>query len=409
MAYCSQHPMQIMENQTRFDLENALRAWREDCASRAGISFEDARELESDLRERVADLCKQGLSENEAFREAVQQVGPPSVLAQEFARENPLAVWRERLLWMVAAGFAVAVWRLTASFAILWFFQTFWELLPVSVPVGPFASFTESLVILAAAVMLATGRLDKLAGHLQCIVRTRQRLAIAGLGLLAVGVTARLFIPHPISLPGSAGFALLVVLVNFAGWPLLLLALGVFLFRPVPASDLGSLQLRLAATPAAVWRERVCWMAIGGLMVGFWKTVSWLCIKALFYTGDIHAPFNFEGRLFLPIYLLIHFSPVLVLSLLLRQRMRNGKSITGAALVRSPVLYAGVPAFVCAWTCLYLWSEYHWMPRESGVSFSALVSNFLFTFRWVWPVGLTALLLWLMPEVSKRQSSEFAE
>jgi hypothetical protein len=196
--------------------------------------------------------------------------------------------------------------------------------------------------------------------------------------------------------------------LNIAGWPLLLLALGVFLFRPVPASDLGSLQLRLAATPAAVWRERVCWMAIGGLMVGFWETVSWVCMKALFYTGDINAPLN-GGRLFFPIYLLVQICPVLVLGLLLRQRMRNGKSITGAALVRSPVLYAGVPAFVCAWTCLYLWSEYHWMPRESGVSFSAVVSNFLFTFRWVWPVGLTALLLWLMPAVSKRQSSEFAE
>ncbi|MPN29924.1 hypothetical protein SDC9_177379 [bioreactor metagenome] len=203
-----------------------------------------------------------------------------------------------------------------------------------------------------------------------------------------------------------------------AAWPLLLLTLGIFLFRPVCASDLGSLEWRLAVTPGAVWRERLRWMAIGGLMVGFWETVSWVCMKALFYTGDINASFNggivcfapFNGgRRFFPIYLLIQICPVLVIGLLLRQRIRSGKSITGTGLIRRPVLFLGIPAFVCAWTCFYVWSEYLWMPRESGVSFPAFVSIFLGTFRWVWPVGLTALLLWLMPEVSKRQSSEFAE
>lgn len=98
-----------MENQNRFDLEQALRAWREDCASRPGISPDNAKELESDLRERAADLLKLGLNEKEAFTGAVRQLGSPAELAREFARENPLAVWRERLFWIVAAGFTVSV------------------------------------------------------------------------------------------------------------------------------------------------------------------------------------------------------------------------------------------------------------------------------------------------------------
>jgi hypothetical protein len=395
-----------MENQDRFDLEQALRALREDCASRPGISFDNARELESDLRERVADLLKQGLNEKEAFSKALRQVGSPAELAREFARENPLAVWRERLFWIVAAGFAVSVWSLLTDGPLLWLVNTFGVLLPFHAPA--WFSLGGNLPLLAMAALLGSGKLQTLAQRMQSRTRLstlhaphaprssffrRRHLAFAAGCLLAVGLAVRLFGPYPLTAPES----LLVKVVGLSLWPLLLLFLGVSLFGPARAPEAATLALGQLRLPPVVWRERVFWMAVAALAVGVWRTVSWVSINALFYTGDINKPFLVAGPVFVGSHLLIELSPLLVLGLLLRQRIRVGKDVTAGTLVRSRAMIAFIPVAVCAWTALYLWSERYWRPAGVDISWSSIVANYFTTFRWLWPAGLALLILWLAP------------
>ncbi len=381
-----------MEPQTNFDLEQALRAWKDDCASRPGISFDNARELESDLRERVADLQQQGLSEKEAFSTAVRQVGSLGELAREFARENPLSVWRERLFWIIAASFALSIWSLLSSGPMLWFVNTFGVWLPVRAPA--WFALCGNLPLLALAILLASGRLEKVAARMRFF--SRRHLALAGGGLLAVALLVRLFGPYPLTAPES----LPVKVFSLCLWPLLLLSLAVNLFRPArgpksATSDSGPLQL-----PAAVWRERVFWIAVGGLAVGVWRTVTWVSIQTMFYTGDINKPFMF-GPLLVGSWLLIELSPLIVLGLLLRQRMRTGKDATVGKLVRSQALFAFIPIVVVAETAMALWSQYHWKPAGVDISWPGMVGDYFMNLRWLWPAGLALLILWLAGEKLK--------
>ena len=391
MAQCSQHPMQNMENQNRFDLEQALREWREDCASRPGISHDDARELESDLRERVADLVKQGLSEKDAFCKAIRQVGFPAELAREFGRENPLALWRERLFWIVGAGFIVSVWSLLSSGPILWFVNTFGVLLPL--PAGAWFSLAGNLPLLAIAVLLATGRLQNLAAHMRFF--GRKHLLLTGGCLLAAGLVVKLFGPGRLTVPES----LLVKAFGLSLWPLILLLLGTGLFRPGRpaesiASSLGSLRL-----PAVVWRECVFWMAVGTLAAGVWKSVTFASVQALFYTGDIYKPYTVNLVFVVGTFLVIGLTPLIVLALLLRQRMRVGKDATAGKIVRSRAFVAFIPVAVCAWAIVQLVSQYFWRPAGTSISFwSTILANYFVALQWLWPAGLALLITWLAPK-----------
>ena len=142
-------------------------------------------------------------------------------------------------------------------------------------------------------------------------------------------------------------------------------------------------------------------------MVGFWQTVSGLGIRALFLTGHINEHFNVG--LVLSVQLLVQLSPVILL-VILTQRTRRGKDIPGAALVRRRPLLAVLPALLSAWTGLQLWSLYSGIPREHGVSFPNVLTHYVTTFQWLWPVGLAALLLWLAPNrLEQERDSEFAK
>jgi len=381
--------MQNMENQNRFDLAKALRAWGEDCASRPGISHENARELESDLRERVADLLKQGLNEKEAFSKAIRQLGSPDELAREFGRENPLAVWRERLFWMVVAGFGVSVWSLLTAGPILWFVNTFGVLVPL--PPAAWFSLAANLPLLAMAFLLAKGRLESVAARFRFF--GRGHLAFAGGCLLAAGLAVRLFGPGRLTAPEH----LLVKAFGVSQWPLILLLLGICLFRPgrapVPfASSLGRSRL-----PTMLWRERVFWVAVGGMALGIWQSVSWMSMLALFYTGDINRPY-LDGPVLIGSFLLIELSPLVVLGLLLRRRIRVGEDATAENIVRSRAFFAFIPVAVCTWAAVQLAIQYFWRPAGANISFwSNVVANYFATFQWLWPAGLALLIMWLAP------------
>ncbi len=387
-----------MENQNRFDLEKALRAWREDCASRSCISLEAARELESDLCERVADLQKQGLKDDEAFQEALRQVGSPADLAREFARENPWVVWHDRLLWMVAAGFAFSIWQFISYSAITWFLQTFGVLLPFDLSIGAAVPVGTNLPVLAIAALLASGRLHKLTVRLDYFLQSRRRLALTGLALLVVAILIMALAIEPLYPPS---------LLAALAWPMALLSIALFLFDRSPMPKVQGCDSGWGR-PVAVWRERVCWMAVGALMLGLWQPASGLGLRALLINRLLINRLYNPG-LIVSAQLLVALGPVIPL-LLFAQRTRRGKDIPYATFVRRRPLLALLPAVLLAWTGLQLWSLYLGVPRGRGVFFSDVLNHYVTTFEWLWPVGLAALVLWLAPShLEQEQDSDFAK
>jgi len=89
-----------MENQTAFDLNLAIRTWRENLAQSAAFRAENLNELESHLRDSVARLEIANLSAEEAFLIASRRIGAGQGLEAEFGKLNRKMIWVDRLLWM---------------------------------------------------------------------------------------------------------------------------------------------------------------------------------------------------------------------------------------------------------------------------------------------------------------------
>jgi hypothetical protein len=111
MAGRSQHTGQIMENQTRFDLNAAIETWRNELAAQPNLASDDRRELETHLRDALASFQQRGLNDEESFWLARRRVGQPRQLGEEFVKADLAKAWRERIFWM-ALGIIV-FWELT--------------------------------------------------------------------------------------------------------------------------------------------------------------------------------------------------------------------------------------------------------------------------------------------------------
>ena len=107
-----------MENKTSFDLEAAVAKWRDDLAAQETIGAEQLRELESHLREAVAGFREKGLTEEEAFLLARRRIGPGEKVAEEYHQEDPNALIRTRVFWMLM-GVAGVLFLAEASRALM--------------------------------------------------------------------------------------------------------------------------------------------------------------------------------------------------------------------------------------------------------------------------------------------------
>src|SRR6188768_175167 len=79
-------------------LEAQIDTWRSHLQRRRTIGTRDAEELEDHLREQVATLVAQGLSDDEAFLVAVKRIGAIDALTREFAREHSDRLWKQLVL-----------------------------------------------------------------------------------------------------------------------------------------------------------------------------------------------------------------------------------------------------------------------------------------------------------------------
>jgi len=139
MADRSQHPGQIMETQTRYDLNADIEKWRSELAAQPNLTPEVRRELETHLRDAIAGFQQRGLNDEESLWLACKRVGQPQQLGEEFVKADPGKIWRERVFWMLAFVFVLdtlgsftqlIAWFIPDIFWAGWFMINRWYLIP---------------------------------------------------------------------------------------------------------------------------------------------------------------------------------------------------------------------------------------------------------------------------------------
>jgi hypothetical protein len=90
-----------MEDQTAFELNQAIQRWRENLANSPAFRRENLNELESHLRDSLAALKARGLPAEDAFLVATRRIGKSQQLEPEFSKLNRGTVWLGRAMWML--------------------------------------------------------------------------------------------------------------------------------------------------------------------------------------------------------------------------------------------------------------------------------------------------------------------
>ncbi len=292
MAGGSQHPVQIMENQARFDLNKALSDWKAELAGQPGIGAENIRELETHLLESVNTFKKNGCSDEEAFSKARRKMGSTCELGAEFAKENQLRIWRDRVFWMTTVPF----------FMTLFYLATEQLLVNLSQSIDAALGLTQSPVTYAICqcvpqllILVAFGS-GILFRRLHWIFANRRRFAAVGvIGIIGATLIAN----YSTELRNS-----ILIYEIFQ---------GSFLFFAVmiwPKELAAASSVKLSN--AAVWRDRLLWVGLAHLAISVWNLVPSMSVAPLQGTTN-HAARLWIGAMYLTIWLL----PMAVVGLLL--------------------------------------------------------------------------------------------
>ena len=221
-----------METQTRFDLTAAITNWQHELAQQPDLTPVVRRELETHLRDTVAELQSRGLNNEESFWLARRRLGKPEQLSDEFAKADLAKVWRERVFWVVLVLLVTIQWSFTVAAFFGWIART------VSIGGGLLFGnaahlFFDWVPIVVCAVLVAKGRFNFKGGGWQSFFASRRRMGLA-VGMWIVinaGMTAlacRDAITH--TTPNYvAWYNLFSLLFSFAVWPSILLGLLLWL------------------------------------------------------------------------------------------------------------------------------------------------------------------------------------
>ncbi len=116
-----------MENQTPFDLNEAIRRWQQSLAASPALSADNLEELASHLRASVQSLQADGLSEEEAFLAATRRLGERGALEREFAKINQDETRRrifKHAVAILAACLTIAVFILSNGMPVASYFRS---------------------------------------------------------------------------------------------------------------------------------------------------------------------------------------------------------------------------------------------------------------------------------------------
>lgn len=193
--------------------ETWIADWRAAVERGGAVDGPDADELESHLRDQIAELETAGLSGEEAFQVAVGRLGKVDQLTAEYAREHSDRMWKQlrtpdpdqrgRLSIAVMLGFAavaaaiVLVARFLAS-------STTSDMLLFNGPISPW--FIRDLGLFVLPV---------LAAYFVVVRRTpTRRVLVLAAGVVVLALAVNLF-PYP---PGSASDQLVWIHLPVALW-----------------------------------------------------------------------------------------------------------------------------------------------------------------------------------------------
>lgn len=101
-------------------IEQQIAQWRVELAQSQSLTPSDLDELESHLREEIANFQPMGLSQPEAFLLARHRLGEPHRLANEFSKVNGNPRRLERLTWIVLGACLYMVGALLAGSVSQW-------------------------------------------------------------------------------------------------------------------------------------------------------------------------------------------------------------------------------------------------------------------------------------------------
>jgi hypothetical protein len=118
-----------MESKNIFDLEQAISEWRKQMIAGGVRRPNILDELESHLREHVAQLMRSGLNKQQAFETAVRSLGKSATLKAEFAKTNSASRSRHRKDMVSALGVGLALFAVGIGFCYF-----------VMIPLGMLAS-----------------------------------------------------------------------------------------------------------------------------------------------------------------------------------------------------------------------------------------------------------------------------
>jgi hypothetical protein len=197
-----------MENETRFDLVQAVALWRQGLTSTTtGILPHEARELETHLFDSIDALKRLGLPEEEAFWLARRRLGPAAQLAQEFQKGEPSRFWRQKLCWLAGGVIGAYAWNTGFSFLSNILNQNWPVLRLQGSMVGPVIQLTGFLLINACLfrfiIKLARGQVPNLLPLTRTVFGTRLRLAFGLGGMLALGLSLAFADSRLVSKSGS--------------------------------------------------------------------------------------------------------------------------------------------------------------------------------------------------------------
>lgn len=103
---------QVPDDAAVESVEKQIDEWRTYVRKSRAITSRDAAELEDHLREQMASLGEEGLSQDEAFLVAVKRMGAIDALTREFAREHSDRLWKQLVLssdgWQGGSGSGAA-------------------------------------------------------------------------------------------------------------------------------------------------------------------------------------------------------------------------------------------------------------------------------------------------------------
>jgi hypothetical protein len=105
-------------NETKFDLEIAIRQWRNSLSASETLNASEIEELEGHLRESVTDLSSKGLTDRESFQLARLRLGSEDEIESEFSKARPSIKWLSRLKWMSLGVLGLQLANMIAHYSV---------------------------------------------------------------------------------------------------------------------------------------------------------------------------------------------------------------------------------------------------------------------------------------------------